>query len=244
MAGFVRSPGGPGADRDRVRRARRRWRPPKGKLALLFVAAALLGLGCFQLFSGTGEQPVPELSVVPAPTQKPPATAFATTDPPEETATRPLRPELPDFGLIIYQDPDAILGGASRFHRLIGGQPLVVNLWASNCPPCTAEMPHFETVWRSYEGRVLFLGLDVGRFFPPFGDDAVSRRTLQELGISYPAGTPDDVSTVKALQVLALPTTFFIRSDGTVQRKWTGSLNAQKIADLTAELLKDDRPAL
>ena len=46
------------------------------------------------------------------------------------------------------------------------GQPVVLNFWATWCPPCRVEMPYFERVRAKYEGRAEVLGInqaEIGR---------------------------------------------------------------------------------
>ncbi len=144
---------------------------------------------------------------------------------------------LPDFPIILYQGEDIVGAAAPSFADLLGDKPLVLNYWASNCPPCRVEIPEFERVWQKYQDRVLFIGLDVGRFWG-FGDQAQSRKELQELGVTYVAGTPETAEDALKLQVLGLPSTLFITSDGTIQRKWVGVINEAKLTEIVEELLE------
>ena len=143
---------------------------------------------------------------------------------------------LPDFPIILYQGEDIAGAAAPSFASLLGDKPWVLNFWASNCAPCRVEMPEFESVWQKYQGRVLFIGLDVGRFWG-FGDQAQSQKELLELGVTHGAGTPETAEDALKLQVLGLPSTLFITSDGTIQRKWVGVLNEAKLTEIVEELL-------
>lgn len=147
-------------------------------------------------------------------------------------------PDFPDFPIVLYQGAEHLGGPQPRFGRLLGSRPIVLNYWASNCPPCSAEMPEFEKVWQQYRGRVLFLGLDVGRFFPGFGDQARSMQELQQLGITYPAGTLPSVEVVRQLSVPGLPTTQLITPDGKLHRQWVGVLDQAKLTELVEDLLR------
>ncbi len=160
---------------------------------------------------------------------------------PSSTTSSALSPDensstLPDFPIILYQGEDIVGASAPSFASLLGDKPLVLNYWASNCAPCRVEMPEFESVWQKYQDRVLFIGLDVGRFWG-FGDQAQSQKELQELGVTYVAGTPETAEDALKLQVLGLPSTLIITEDGTVQRKWVGVLNEAKLTEIVEELL-------
>ena len=144
--------------------------------------------------------------------------------------------EVDDFSIIWYQGEDFLGSKEARFVNLLGGKPIVMNFWASNCASCRAEMPHFETVWQTYKGDVLFIGLDMGRFYG-FGDQEQSKKELKELGITYPSGTPSTSGTIRELKVGGLPSTSFITPTGQVHKNWVGLLNSSKLTELIEGLL-------
>jgi cytochrome c biogenesis protein CcmG/thiol:disulfide interchange protein DsbE len=147
----------------------------------------------------------------------------------------------PNFPLVLYQGYDLVNAQEPRFYDLLGKQPVVLNFWASNCPPCSAEMPEFQKVYTRYKDRVLFVGLDVGRFFPGFGDQEVSKQELKRLSITYMAGTPLSVEAVRQLQVKGLPSTLFLTPEGKVYKQWIGILNEEKLLELVEDLLNSSR---
>ena len=116
------------------------------------------------------------------------------------------------------------------------GKPVVLNFWAGLCPPCRAEMPEFQTFADEYDGRAVLVGVDLGQFFA-LGSEEQAIALLNELGITYPAGSTDDGNLVRELGVLGLPATFFIAADGSLHRKWQGVLNGDKLAEITDEML-------
>ncbi len=143
---------------------------------------------------------------------------------------------LPDFPIILYLGEDIVGASAPSFASLLGDKPLVLNYWASNCPPCRVEIPEFERVWQKYQDWVLFVGLDVGRFWG-FGTQSDSKKELQELGVTYVAGTPETADDALELKVLGLPSNLFITKNGTIKRKWVGVLNEAKLTEIVEELL-------
>lgn len=83
----------------------------------------------------------------------------------------------------LHRHADALLTGGERSFarelRALHGYPLVVNKWASWCPPCRAEFPIFQRVAPQYARRVAFLGDDV--------NDTDGRSWLQRFPVSYPS---------------------------------------------------------
>ncbi|MFO7768745.1 MAG: TlpA disulfide reductase family protein [bacterium] len=87
--------------------------------------------------------------------------------------------------------------GLSRWQ----GQPLVVNLWATWCPPCRREMPLLEE-YAGRSGEVVFLMVDQGE-----GGEEVEAY-LEDQGLSFPWVLLDpDGQLAREFQVSGLPTT-------------------------------------
>jgi len=104
----------------------------------------------------------------------------------------------------------------------LAGKPVAINFWATNCPPCRAEMPMLRAdVPRAGVQLVLVnegQGADVARAF------------LQQIGVDQPALLDSNLGVGRAYGVLALPTTVFVRADGTIDRVQVGQLNERVLA--------------
>ncbi len=122
-------------------------------------------------------------------------------------------------------------------HSLIGSKPIVLNFWAGLCPPCRAEMPDLQEFNQEYKDQALLLGIDLGQFFG-LGNLEDAKNLLKELEVTYPAGSTADSDLVKNYKVLAMPTTIFINTDGTIVNKWTGALNSSVLSDETTKMLE------
>ncbi len=144
--------------------------------------------------------------------------------------------ETPDLEISAYQGQDALGGESPRLSDVLAqGKPVVLNFWAALCPPCRAEMPEFQRVHERRAGEVTILGVDIGpqQFL---GTREEGRALLQELGVTYPAGTTYDETVARGFEILGMPTTIFIRADGSVARKWSGILTEEKLNELVDEL--------
>jgi len=119
---------------------------------------------------------------------------------------------------------------------LAQGKPVVLNFWAGLCPPCRLEMPDLQAVNDKFLDSVLLFGLDVGPF-TGLGSNEDGRALLQELSITYPAGTTFDINVMRDYTILGMPTTYFITPKGDIYETWTGLLTEDKLTELVEGLL-------
>lgn len=113
------------------------------------------------------------------------------------------------------------------------GRPVVVNFWASWCPPCRAEARDLERVSRAYRDRgVVFLGVDI----QDTEDEA--RRFLRDYDVTYPNLRDATNALAVSYGVNGIPTTFFVDRDGRVAGSRTGPLDERRLVAQIEELLR------
>lgn len=106
--------------------------------------------------------------------------------------------------------------------------PAVVNLWATYCAPCRAEMPAFQAVSDDLAGAVRFIGVNEG-------DDAPSaRKFLDEVGVSFDQYLDEDGALSAALGVTGLPATVVVDEQSHVVTIHSGALDEDEIRQLVA----------
>lgn len=137
-------------------------------------------------------------------------------------ATSPVNPAEIDVSLLAYELFD---GGARNLGHYLG-TPLVVNFFASWCPPCITEMPDFQTVYEELADRVAFLGLSIDN--DP--DDALE--LIAATGVSYDIGWDTGAAVFEELGGLAMPTTVFISASGSVAEVHAGMLDRASLIEL------------
>lgn len=91
------------------------------------------------------------------------------------------------------------------------GKPIVLNFWASWCPPCKDEMPAFETVWKDLGDEVHFLMVNAtsGR-----ETEKTARAFVDEVGLTLPIYFDRKDASGKIYNLYSMPTTIFIDKDG------------------------------
>jgi thiol-disulfide isomerase/thioredoxin len=102
------------------------------------------------------------------------------------------------------------------------GKPTVVNFWATWCPPCRSEMPHFQTVYEEMKDEVNFMMIDlVGG-----GEtQAKAEDYLKEQGFSFPVYYDTTGEAASTYDVAAIPTSLFIDASGNLTGQSVGAMN-------------------
>ena len=116
-----------------------------------------------------------------------------------------------------FPAPDFTLntvGGGPATLSAYRGQVVIVNLWASWCGPCRAEMPAIQQVDAANRHRGLAV-LAVNGTFQDSESDA--QAFAQELGLTFPILLDRDGAVSKRYLLRALPSTFFIDRKGVIR---------------------------
>jgi thiol-disulfide isomerase/thioredoxin len=123
------------------------------------------------------------------------------------------------------------LAGASvDLARLAAGRPMVVNLWASWCPPCRREMPVL-AAGQQQEAGVVFV------FANPGEDGAPALRYLSTSQLAQANVLLDPGTALgKAVGSTALPTTLFYDASGRLVNTHLGELSAASLASKLQQL--------
>jgi len=120
------------------------------------------------------------------------------------------------------------------------GKGVVLNFWATWCPPCRREMPLLESAWQEHRSRnIVIVGIDVGETA-----DSV-KPFVGSMGLTYPiwldpargSGDFDDTNELLTrFGGVGLPTTVFIGADGIVKKIYVGELNRSLLQQWLPEL--------
>nr|WP_320024419.1 TlpA disulfide reductase family protein [uncultured Acetobacterium sp.] len=103
------------------------------------------------------------------------------------------------------------------------GKPVVLNLWASWCPPCKSEMPHFNAVYQNQKNEVIFLMID-----QVDGQRETQAKGLQyvtDQGFDFPVYFDTNFEAATAYGISSIPTTVFINPDGKIVKGYQGAID-------------------
>lgn len=106
------------------------------------------------------------------------------------------------------------------------GQPVLVNLWATWCPPCRAEMQTLETVYNDYKDQG-FTVLAVNMTYQDNPDLILP--FVDERGLTYPILLDETGEVARAYQMKSLPSSFFIDRDGIIHEVVIGGPMAEAL---------------
>lgn len=159
-----------------------------------------------------------------SPETAPPATVPPTTAPPGTVAPETAPPETedpnkntaPDFPVL---DAD---GNTVRLSDMFG-KPVVINFWATWCPPWKRELPDFDRLCREYGDRVVFMMVNLtdGRRDTVDG----TKKFVSEKGYTFPVYFDTGLSGAKAYSVSSTPQTTFIDANGNVFATRIGAMS-------------------
>ena len=122
---------------------------------------------------------------------------------------------LPEFALSTFQGKEITV--------VANGQPLVLNFWATWCPPCRQEMPELEKFSRQYNGKVTFYAINIQES----GDKVTEFMTQNQYSMRVLADK--DGAVARSFRVNSIPTTLVIDKLGIIKYRKSGPVTVVEL---------------
>ncbi len=119
----------------------------------------------------------------------------------------------------------AMHGLDGKLHKLSDyrGKWVVVNYWATWCPPCAEEIPELNKFYNKYKGnKAAVIGINF-----EFQDKDYVREFINEFDLKYPVLMTEETISTPFGQLAGLPTTYLISPDGELQKTHMGVVSLE-----------------
>jgi peroxiredoxin len=127
--------------------------------------------------------------------------------------------------------------GNSRSLADYRGQVILVNLWATWCPPCKEEMPTLQAFYNKYrQNGFMIIAINDGDPSP----DVL--QFVEEYKLSFPVWLdPTYIATEQAFKTLNLPSSFVIDREGIVRQTWVGGISRKMLDKYVTPIIKENQ---
>lgn len=107
------------------------------------------------------------------------------------------------------------------------GTPVVLNFWASWCPPCKAEMPEFDEIAKEYAGKVEFMMVNLTDGQRETVE--IAQAFIDSMGYTFPVYFDKDSDAAYKYGIQSIPTTIFIDANGNLVAGATGAIDGETL---------------
>lgn len=117
----------------------------------------------------------------------------------------------------------------------------LVNVWGTFCSPCKEEMPDLANLGEEYKDKINFLGVvvDTNASMDTNVEEAIE--ILNKAGVTYTNIMPNPTTEDSLVHITAIPTTFFVNSEGQVLGGFVGKKDKASIAATIDKLLEENK---
>lgn len=107
------------------------------------------------------------------------------------------------------------------------GKSVILNFWASWCPPCREEMPEFQRIYNENKDKLAVIGVNLQE------SKENSEAFVKKLGITFPILLDPNAEVKDIYNVFTQPVTYFIDANGKIADKKFGPLTSEEIIEKT-----------
>lgn len=131
---------------------------------------------------------------------------------------------------LALQDLDGSTVSLADFHDSV----VLVNNWATWCPPCKAEMPTLQAFFDEHSRQhFTIIAIEAGE---TTSDVA---QFVKQHGLTFPVWPDPDQKSIQAFRNMSLPNSYVIDRSGKVRLAWTGAVSRELLEQYVTPLLEE-----
>ena len=141
-----------------------------------------------------------------------------------------------------FQTMDIMDGNVIKSEEFYKEKSLtLVNVWGTFCGPCKEEMPDLAKLYEDYKDKVNFLGVVVDTNVSMDTNVEEAQQIIKDSGVNYKNIMPNPTTEDTLVNITAMPTTFFVNSDGKVLGGFVGKADKDSLAATIDKLLEENK---
>jgi cytochrome c biogenesis protein CcmG/thiol:disulfide interchange protein DsbE len=114
------------------------------------------------------------------------------------------------------------------------GSVVLVNLWATWCPPCRQEMPTLNAFYEEYKDQgFVLIAIDQEE------SREVVEPFVEEFGLTFPVWLDEDYLAQQAFKTVHLPSSYVIGRDGGVRLMWIGAISEANLEKYVPDIIME-----
>jgi len=112
------------------------------------------------------------------------------------------------------------------------GKPVILNFWATWCPPCVREMPDLQRFYDQNKDNIELVGVNLQE------DKKTIEKFIKKINVTFPIVLDKDGEIERNYNLLLKPSTYFIDENGIIVDKKIGELSREDLEERTKKFLK------
>lgn len=116
-----------------------------------------------------------------------------------------------------------LLTGSNHNLQQLQGKPTFLNFWATWCPPCVSEMPHFEALYPKYKDKINFIAISLD----DNKNDAAA--FVQQKGFTFPVGTANNQEIAAKYEIQGIPASYLLDANGNIIAMQIGAMDEKTL---------------
>ena len=114
------------------------------------------------------------------------------------------------------------------------GQVVLVNLWATWCPPCREEMPTLQAFYEKYkEDGFVLIAIDQEETLE------VVQPFVDEFGLTFPVWLDENYEAQRQFNTMSLPSSYVIDREGVVRLMWIGGISKRNLEKFVPDIISE-----